>query len=89
MKGWGVPGRKQRKCTLSRHRPLTIAVGKRAATPRTASRICTGGIQRRMSNKTTHCKKKNQSTLCLFFSLTSSVMTALSGSSTIGDSVPS
>jgi hypothetical protein len=28
--------------TLSRHRPLTIAVGKRAATPRTASRICTG-----------------------------------------------
>ena len=27
-------------CTLSRHRPLTIAVGKRAATQRTASLIC-------------------------------------------------
>jgi hypothetical protein len=38
--GRGQEGR--RKCTLSRHRPLTIAVGKRAATPRTASRICTG-----------------------------------------------
>ena len=30
--------------TLSRQRPLTIAVGKRAATPRTASLICVGNF---------------------------------------------
>jgi hypothetical protein len=38
--------------TLSQQRPLTIAVGKRAATPRTASLICVGSSQgQRMAKK--------------------------------------
>lgn len=86
-------------CTLSRPRPLTIAVGNRAATPRTASRICNHQSTEYVSQRTgcfrEATKQAARAEHALLFRpsqprrLTSSVMTALSGSSTIGDSVPS